>query len=227
MVKGHLTPECVCWVFALWLHEKLISLRNQNGQQPHANILARSLSVQLRLSNLPSEWSRLFSASSFNKVLYCRRANISFFFFIQDGQHLIILSSPSAQKCLCGPTFFSGCLIPCSEFYQAGRIHRNGREKSTDMGSECSLNTGRQWSIFNYSASYWLISVFMQRLTKCIATVNYLYGNRSVECHLKINGKSRPVPILSPLFMMKSNMSGVEISARHYKGRVIARQSLK
>lgn len=39
--------------------------------------------------------------------------------------------------------------------------------------------------------------------------------------------EEQPVPILRPLFMTKSNMSGVEISALHYKGRVITRRSLK
>lgn len=39
--------------------------------------------------------------------------------------------------------------------------------------------------------------------------------------------KEQLVPILRPLLMTKSNMSGVEISAEHYKGRVITRPSLK
>lgn len=62
-----------------------INFQSQNGQQPHANIFARIVSVQLRLSNLLSEWSRLFSALSFNKVFILPKSKHFFFLFKMDS----------------------------------------------------------------------------------------------------------------------------------------------
>lgn len=99
------------------------------GDEKHANIftvrrVCSSDTATFRQSG--ADCPQLWASTRFYIV---KEQTFLFFFFLQDGQHLLIVSSLSAQARLCGPTFFSGFVTSCSEFYhphkRKGEVHQH------------------------------------------------------------------------------------------------------